>query len=104
MIIPALGEIQAQKCKENTSVSATQLLLALKSYKIKKGDLPRSLTDLIPEYFNQIPIDDFDGKPMRYSVKNKVIYSVGKDLVDSGGVFEAGWIGKTEDISFKIDF
>ena len=32
-----------------------------------------------------IPADPYDGKPFRYAPAKGIVYSVGKDLVDSGG-------------------
>ena len=69
------------------------------------------LNDLVPKYISKVPKDPFDGKPIRYSAKNKMIYSVGNDLKDSGGsekdVGKGRRDGKrnrnAEDIVFKID-
>ncbi len=95
--------ILVRKCEENVAVSATQAILALKCYKMKYGQLPKSLTDLVPEFLSAIPLDDFDGKPLRYSVEKKIVYSVGADLIDSGGQ-ETNSAGKSLDIPFKILF
>lgn len=103
MIIPALDRIQMQKCREKICVSATQLLLAIKCHKNKTGELPQSLSELVPVYFKKIPEDDFDGKPMKYSAQQRIIYSVGHDLEDSGGS-EQGELWKTEDPTFRIEF
>ena len=66
-------------------LDAMRLLLVLKAFKQDKGKLPDSLAELVPEYIEEIPADPFDGKPIRYSADKKRIYSVGKDLIDSGG-------------------
>jgi hypothetical protein len=87
----------SRKCKEDFSVIGTQILLALKAYQNKIGNLPTSLSELIPEYFSEIPKDPFDGETIRYLPEKKIIYSLGKDLKDSGGI-------EKEDIVFKIEF
>ena len=51
----------------------------------------------MPEYIEAVPLDDFDGQPMRYSKPKRVIYSVGEDLQDDGGDEE-------KDIIYKIGF
>ncbi len=33
-----------------------------------------------------MPVDPFDGKPLRYDPVSSVIYSIGGDLNDNGGV------------------
>ncbi len=99
--------------REKISISATQLLIALKCYKIDNGDLPESLDELVPEYIDKIPIDDFDGKPLRYSKQKKIIYSVGPDMKDDGGPSAAelkkwdgpcGFLHNADDPAVKIDF
>ena len=57
----------------------------MRRYKMDKGSLPEKLDDLVPAYLEAVPRDDFDGRPLRYSAAKKVIYSVGKNLVDDGG-------------------
>jgi len=84
-------------------VSTTKLLFALKAYKNDTGDLPISLNELSPQYISTIPIDPFNGKPIRYLLKKKMLYSVGSDLTDSGGSVGDEW-QKMPDPSFKINF
>ena len=63
-----------------------QLIIALKAYKVENGRLPEKIEDLVPEYLKALPLDEFDGKPLRYSREKQVVYSVGKDGKDSGGM------------------
>jgi hypothetical protein len=85
-----------KKCEEDFSVIGTQILLAFKIYKIEKGELPKNLNQLIPEYLSEMPIDPFDGQHVRYLPDKKIIYSVGSDLKDN--------FGEKGDIAFKIEF
>jgi hypothetical protein len=57
----------------------------------------------VPKYFTKIPADPFDGKLIKYSPKKKIIYSVGKDLKDSGGS-EGKDLRTMKDPTFKIEF
>ncbi len=83
---PTLHETFAFRRKWQTlSLNATQLLITLKCYKLDHGDLPETLDQLVPDYIDAIPIDDFDGKPLRYSKEKKIIYSIGSDMKDNGG-------------------
>ncbi len=90
------------KCVENVSVSGTQSLLAIRLYKNRTGKLPDSLGQLVPAYLKEIPVDDFDGLPVKYSAEKKVIYSVGSDLIDSGGIPDAK--DRQKEIGYKIEF
>ncbi len=72
------------------------------SCKEKTGDLPATLESLIPDFLPSIPIDPFDGRPIRYSREKKLIYSVGEDLIDSGG--KIGVDHERFDLVFPINF
>jgi hypothetical protein len=100
---PVFKNTSLRKSRENVSVTATQLLLALKIYQMRNNKLPESLSQLVPEFFSQVPVDDFDGKPFRYLPDKKIIYSVGPDLKDSGGK-EREKHSDDYDLPFKIDF
>jgi len=84
-------------CEENTAVAGTRLLIALKRCQMATGSLPRSLDELVPKYIDQVPLDDFDGKPLRYLPDRKIIYAVGTDLADDGGDAQ-------KDVIFEIRF
>ncbi len=57
------------------------------------------MDELVPDYFDTVPIDVFDGKPMRYSREKKIVYSFGPRMEDTGGdeSGEPWW-------TFKIEF
>ena len=56
-------------------LSAAKLKFALWSFNKKKGVLPQSLEELVPEYLKEIPLDPIDGKPIRYSKEKRILYS-----------------------------
>jgi hypothetical protein len=81
---------------ENNEVSATSLILALRAFELETGELPSSLTALVPRYLDAVPSDAFDGQPLRYSREQRKIWSVGSNRVDDQGnrlddVFGLGW-------------
>ncbi|MGH7222623.1 MAG: hypothetical protein ACRELF_05310, partial [Gemmataceae bacterium] len=48
---------------------AAQLKVAVRLYQAKNQNrLPATLNDLVPRYLTALPIDPFDGKPLRYRV------------------------------------
>ena len=53
-------------------------------YRAEKKLWPESLSQLVPEYLPAIPKDRFDGKPLRYVVRDgdAIVYSVGINLID----------------------
>lgn len=82
---PTLAILLYEKCKLECNVSATRLLVALNAYQKMEGQLPDNLQELVPVYLPAVPKDPFDGKPFRFSPALRIVYSVGKDLKDSGG-------------------
>jgi hypothetical protein len=63
--------------------------LALREFKHNRGQYPGSLTELVPDYLESVPLDPFSGQPLIYRLTDDafVLYSVGKDGTDNGGRF-----------------
>jgi hypothetical protein len=62
--------------------------IALKRFQLKNGQWPESLAEVVPEFLPAVPIDPYDGKPLRYhpNVEGTYwLYCVAKDGVDDGG-------------------
>jgi hypothetical protein len=85
LFVPAVDSQLEQKCRAECSISATRLVVACNAYYRKEGKWPEDLQSLVPAYLPAVPTDPFDGKPFRYVPAKGIVYSVGKDLRDSGG-------------------
>ena len=62
--------------------------IALKRFQLKHGQWPKSLAEVVPEFLPSVPIDPYDGKPLRYRPNGDgtyLLYCVGEDGVDNGG-------------------
>lgn len=68
-------------------ISLARTALAVERYQLARGELPRQLEQLVPTYIRQVPIDPFDGKPVRYKRMDPGyrLYSVLDDGKDDGG-------------------
>jgi len=86
ILLPGEDGAIGQKSQAKTETCVTRVFLAMKAFKGEKGRLPGTLDELVPEYLDAVPLDDFDGKPLRYSAEKKVLYSVGEDLEGGGGM------------------
>ncbi len=66
----------------------TLTVLAIERYRLAQGGLPNALDDLVPIYLDAVPVDPFDGQPLRYRLLEKgyVVYSIDMDEIDDGGV------------------
>ena len=61
--------------------------VALELYKRRHGSYPTSLEQLTPGLLPAVPLDRFNGKPLRYELRDgkPLLYSVGADYEDNGG-------------------
>ena len=66
---------------------AGRTALAVERYRMANGKLPARLEHLVPDYLDSVPLDPFDGQPLRYEKSDKgyTVYSTGSDGVDDGG-------------------
>ena len=56
--------------------------LAACLFRLDQGMLPASLNELLGKGLEEIPVDPYDGAPLRYDPKRGIFYTVGHDLVD----------------------
>ena len=73
------------------------------SVQITHGRAAQSLDELLPACLEVIPMNDFNGQFLRYSAADKVVYAVGVDLTDSGGMPEPKRAQPVDQV-FKSDF
>jgi hypothetical protein len=61
--------------------------VACHRWKLKHGDFPNGLEELVPDYLTAVPQDPFANAPIRMTEINGdlVIYSAGPDGIDDGG-------------------
>jgi hypothetical protein len=66
---------------------ATLTAIALELYRRDHGDWPATLDQLVPELLPAVPLDRFDGRPLKYTLIDgkPLLYSVGVDRDDDGG-------------------
>jgi hypothetical protein len=84
-VLPSVGNCLERKCRIECGVAATRLVVAANAYRQKEGRWPADLPALAPAYLAAVPADPYDGQPFRYAATKGIVYSVGKDLKDSGG-------------------
>lgn len=100
-VIPSL----ALKSRNDTQLQSTRTILALRAYQLTHGNLPQDLTALVPEFLDAVPVDDFDGQPLRYAPDRKIVYSVGQNLKDDGGDdSRSGPSNRQLDLVYRFDF
>jgi hypothetical protein len=109
MLLPALGSAVMREAVEVAQVRMAETSLAVERYRLANGRLPESLEKLVPAYLPAVPQDPCDGKLLRFRLLEKgyLIYSVGKDGMDNGGVArprDAKSSDKTPyDVTFRVE-
>jgi hypothetical protein len=83
---PVAESAVRRKSSEHVQIKVTATFLALKAYQLNHGRLPAELSELVPQFLSAVPMDDFDGQPLRYDRERKILYSVSTNCQDDGGV------------------
>jgi hypothetical protein len=87
-LIPAIGRVTVTSNTAAMRRDGVTAAIALELWRRSHGSYPATLDDMTPDLLPAIPIDRFDGAPLRYHVDaagRPVIYSVGMDRDDDGG-------------------
>ena len=87
IVAPSLSRIGELDLRLRAHLDLARTALALERYRLATGRLPEQLEDLVPQYLAQVPIDPFDGQPLRYQRREPgyLLYSVFEDGQDNGG-------------------
>lgn len=95
MAVTAKTIIQARMCEQLETIAA-----AVGAFHAQHGRFPKDLGELTPKWMPEIPAD-IDGAPLKYRVEGDtaVVYSVGTDLEDDGGVYLQGGV---QDLPIRI--
>jgi len=107
-LLPALDNVVIKEGRRAAIVRDMESAVAIERYRLTNGNLPSQLSDLVPTFLPAVPNDPFDGKPLRYKMLTKgyVVYSVGDDREDNGGVEKnskgVSWVPGT-DITFTVE-
>jgi hypothetical protein len=103
MLLPALWRTFTSGQQHLAKMHTARLALATLRYKAERRRLPDGLQELIPKFADAVPLDPFDGKPLRYQreVGGFAVYSVGENGRDDGGDTEI-LQGRFPDVGFRV--
>ena len=106
-MLPAFTRIGQAFARDAASIAAVETIVAVERYRLANGSaVPGQVQDLVPAYLSAVPVDPFDGNPLRYhhDETGYAIYSVSEDLSDDGGVEAAQQRrGHPSDLVFRVD-
>jgi hypothetical protein len=106
MLLPALNKATKRDVEHAAKVRVTQMALAVERFRLTHANaLPDTLQELVPEFCASIPIDPFDGAPVKYKKLENgyVIYSIGADGKDDGGAEYDPKNPAGYDLTFKVE-
>lgn len=107
MLLPALMNSATRNAEDQAHLRILLTALAIERHSRQHQEQPpASLATLIPALLPEIPLDPFDGKPLRYSVlaTGYRIHSIGPDRKDDNGKPRVTGKKRTDeyDLAFEI--
>jgi len=88
MLMPAMD--QCSVAGERTECYRNGMLIGLAAhrFRLRHDRFPETADELVPEFLDEIPVDMVTGQPLNYRLQDgkPLIYSVGQDRDDDGGV------------------
>jgi hypothetical protein len=105
MIMPSLSRAGQRFASVEAQRLCAEVALQIEFYRLNhQGALPATLSNLP----GPVPNDPFDGQPLRYKQTDRgyLVYSVGPDHKDNGGLVELptkGPLPRERDIGFRVE-
>jgi hypothetical protein len=87
MFTPVMRRIAELDVQLRAHIELARTALAIERYRLATGEVPAELAVLVPQYLNGVPIDPFDGRPIRYRCTEPgyLLYSIMEDGQDNDG-------------------
>jgi len=76
ILFPTVEQPGLINLRIKAQIDSGRAALGVERFRLEEGRLPGSLEELVPKFIESVPIDPFDGKPLRYKrlVKGYTIY------------------------------
>lgn len=105
LLVPSVEKLHDASLRHRATMRCAGTALAVERFRQAHGRWPDSLAELPKDWLRAIPMDPFDGQPVKYARRpdGVTIYSVGYDETDNGGAvtdrpsMEAG-----KDVGFRL--
>ena len=92
MMIPALAHAETKAARAQTMVNLAITACAFERHRLAHGSYPETLDALVPAFMPKPLLDPMNAQPFHYRRTDDgwfLLYSVGEDGQDDGGVFRA---------------
>jgi hypothetical protein len=106
MLLPSLSRVVVRDASNQALIELATSALAVERFRLAEGRLPTNLKELTSRFFDTVPIDPFDGNPVRYRrlPNGYLVYSVDADGHDDGGLEAPERKKATDNGSYDITF
>ena len=87
LLLSSLSRVIVREASTRALAELASTALAVERFRHERGKLPSDLKELTPQFLDSIPLDPFDGAPLRYRRLDRgyVVYSLDADERDDGG-------------------
>jgi hypothetical protein len=87
LLLPAVDKLHDASLRHRAMMRCAGAALAVERFRLQNDRWPDSLTELPVDLLRTIPLDPFDGLPLKYAKRpdGVTVYSVGFDATDNGG-------------------
>ncbi len=105
LLLPNLTKLGEASRRKHACIRCISAALAAECYRQTHKHWPDSLDQLCPQFLSAVPLDPFDGSPLRYRrlKDGAMIYSVGNDRVDDGGNLDPEHITQPNvDVGYRL--
>jgi hypothetical protein len=79
LLLPAVDKFATAYWRNVAEARCAVVAIACERFRLKHGGWPAALADLCPEFLPAVPLDPFDGQPLRFAKQNDgvIVHSVG---------------------------
>jgi hypothetical protein len=106
-LTPALTRLADTFARDAANIVTAETAVAVERYRlVHDKTVPERLEQLVPALLDAVPVDPFDGKPLRYrrDEAGYSVYSVNEDMKDDGGMeIKSKYKGSGPDLVFRVD-
>jgi hypothetical protein len=106
MLLGYLSPAVAKEAEGLALVRMSLAALAIERFRLAEGRRPASLDEIAPRYLPTVPVDPCDGQPIRFRPlpKGYMVYSVGRDGQDNGGLRKPAGVPASQSPPYDLTF
>ena len=106
-LVPGLIHLSEAFARDAAFIASAETAVAVERYRLANGNaVPERLEQLAPAFLPAVPVDPFDGQPLRYQSGENgyTLNGVYQSMPDNGGnPYGVGQRGARADVVFRVD-